>query len=54
MSELLTGKDFSDSSTKDDNYIDAKNRAGFFSKVFGGMCKRFPVSEKFFKSDVLN
>ena len=54
MSILLTGKGFSDSSTKDDNFIDAKNRTGFFWKVFSGIFERFPVTEKFFRSDVLN
>lgn len=54
MSGLLAGKRFSDFSTKDDNFIDAKNRAGFFSKVFGGIFERFPVAENFFRSDILN
>ena len=54
MSALLAGKRVSDFSTKDDNFIDAKNRAGFFSKVFGGIFERFPVAENFFRSDILN
>ena len=41
MSELLTGKDFSDSSTKDDNYIDAKNGAGFFQRFLVVCVKGF-------------
>ena len=53
MGILLEGKDSPDSLTKDDNFINAKNRGGLY-KVSAGVFEIFLVIEKFSRSNVSN
>ena len=53
MSILLAGKDSSESSTEEDELIDAKNRGGLW-KVTNGVSEIFFAVEKYFRANVAN
>ena len=53
MSILVAGKDSSDSSTKDDNFINVENRGGPW-KVSAGVFEIFLIFEKYFRCNVSN
>ena len=53
MSMLLAGKDSSDSVTKDDNFINVKNRGGLW-KVSPGVFEIFLIVEKYFRCNISN
>ena len=53
MSILLAGKDSSESSTEEDELIDAKNRGGLWI-VTNGVSEIFSAVEKYFRANVAN